>query len=114
MVDESVDHGNNMMVVQFDFLFDAAIFRGTSTEMELQHCQFYCTKQIDNNFVFNELTPASQVEVGCPWARGLEPQYTPRRKNTDRPTNPQPSHKSPRAQPPTIAPVTLRLEAQWK
>ena len=39
MVDESVDHGNNMMVVQFDFLFDAAIFRGTS----------------NNNFVFNEM-----------------------------------------------------------
>ena len=43
------------MVVQFDFLFDAAIFRGTSTEMELQHCQFYCKKQIDNNFVLNEM-----------------------------------------------------------
>ena len=55
MVDESVNHGNNMMVVQFDFLFDAAIFRGTSTEMELQHCQFYCKKQIDNNFVLNEM-----------------------------------------------------------
>ena len=44
MVDESGNHGNNMMVVQFDFLFDAAIFRGTSTEMELQHSQFYCKK----------------------------------------------------------------------
>ena len=41
--------------VQFDFLFDAAIFRGTSTEMELQHCQFYCKKQIDNNFELNEM-----------------------------------------------------------
>ena len=40
MVDESGNHGNNMMVVQFDFLFDAAIFRGTSTEMELQHSHF--------------------------------------------------------------------------
>ena len=30
------------------------------------------------------------MEVGCPWARGLQPQYTPRRKNTHRPTNPQP------------------------
>ena len=38
-----------------DFLFDAAIFRGTSTEMELQHCQFYCKKQIDNNFVLKEM-----------------------------------------------------------
>ena len=61
-----------------------------------------------------KLTPASQVEVGCRWARGLQPQYTPRRKNTHRPTNPQPSHEPPRAQPPTIAPVTLRPEAQWK
>ena len=55
MVDESGNHGNNMMVVQFDFLFDAAIFRGTSTEMELQNSQFYCKKQIDNNFVLNEM-----------------------------------------------------------
>ena len=55
MVDESVDRGNNMMVVQFDFLFDAATFRGTSTEMELQHCQFHFKKQIDNNFVLNEM-----------------------------------------------------------
>ena len=46
-----------------------------------------------------DLTPASQVEVGCPWARGLQPQYTPRRKNTHRPTNPQPSHEPPRAKP---------------
>ena len=60
------------------------------------------------------LTPASQVEVGCPWARGLQPQYTPRQKNTHRPTNPQPNHEPPRAQPPTIAPVTLRPDAQWK
>ena len=58
--------------------------------------------------------PVPQVEFGCPWARGLQPQYTPRRKNTHRPTNPQPSHDPPRAQPPTIAPVTLRPEAQWK
>ena len=56
MVDESGNHGNNMIgVVQFDFLFDAAIFRGTSTEMKLQHSQFYCKKQIDNNFVLNEM-----------------------------------------------------------
>ena len=49
MVDESVDHENNMIVVQFDFLFDAAIFRGTSTEMEFQLCylQLY--------FVLNEM-----------------------------------------------------------
>ena len=67
-----------------------------------------------NFYLQHNLTPASQVEVGCPWARGLQPQYTPRRKNTHRPTNPQPSHEPPRAQPPTIAPVTLRPEAQWK
>ena len=49
--------------------------------------------------LFSFLTPASQVEVGCPWARGLQPQYTPRRKNTHRPTNSQPSHEPPRAKP---------------
>ena len=54
MVNKSVDHGNNMMIVQFDFLFEAAIFRGTSTKMELQHSQCYCKKQINNNFVLND------------------------------------------------------------
>ena len=37
-------------------------------------------------YVHTVLTPVSQVEVGCPWARGLQPQYTPRQKNTHRPT----------------------------
>ena len=53
----------------------------------------------DKRLDLYKLTPASQVEVGCPWARGLQPQYTPRRKNTHRPTNPQPSHEPPRAKP---------------
>ena len=62
------------------------------------------TRYIEANFTLGlvdcvRLTPASQVEVGCPWARGLQPQYTPRRKNTHRPTNPQPSHEPPRAKP---------------
>ena len=53
------------------------------------------------------LTPASQVEVGCPWARGLLPQLHPQGERT-------PTGIPTCAQPPTIVPVTLRPEAQWK
>ena len=37
------------------------------------------------------LTPASPVEVGCPWARGLYRNYTSRRKNTHRHANLRPA-----------------------
>ena len=37
------------------------------------------------------LTPASQVEVGCPWARGLLPQLHPKAKEHPQEYQPAPS-----------------------
>ena len=43
--DKSTDHGNDVMVAQFVFLFLArAIFRETSTEMDEKNCDCYCKK----------------------------------------------------------------------
>ena len=54
------------------------------------------------------LMPASQV-VGCPWARGLQPQLHPKAEEHLQAYQPatQPRY-------PTIAPVAMRPEAQWK
>ena len=63
------------------------------------------------------LTPASQVEVGCPRARGLQPQLLPKADEHPQAYQPatQPRAPSrPAPPPPTIAPMALRLEAQWK
>ena len=57
------------------------------------------------------LTPASQVEVGCTWARGLLPQLHPKGKEHPQAYQPATQPRAPRAQLPTIAPVTLRPEA---
>ena len=60
---------------------------------------FICTRIKNHSHIF-VLTPALQVEVTCPGARGCNNNHTPRRKNTHRPTNPQPSHESPSLPPP--------------
>ena len=51
MFDKSAVHRNDMMVVQFVALFLArAIFRETSTEMDVKTVNVIVKKQIDNSF----------------------------------------------------------------
>ena len=75
---------------------------------------FICTRIKNHSHIF-VLTPALQVGVGCPGSRGCNSNHIPRRKNTHRPTNPQPRPRAPPPPlppPPTIEPVTLRPETQ--
>ena len=73
--------------------------------------------QLAISLVLHWLIPASQVEVGCPWARGLQPQLHPKAEEHPQAykpaTQPLGSLRS-YAQPPTIALITLRPEVQWK
>ena len=55
---------------------------------------FICTRIKNHSHIF-VLTPALQVEVACPGAKGYNSNHTPRQKNTHRPTNPQPSYEPP-------------------
>ena len=52
MVYDSIDHENDAMMAQVVFLlFVRAIFQGSSPEMDVKNCQYYCKKQIDNTFL---------------------------------------------------------------
>ena len=53
------------------------------------------------------------MEVGSPWARGLQPQLHPKAEEHPQAYQLATQPRAPRAQPPTIAPVTLRPEPQW-
>ena len=59
----------------------------------------------------------SQVEVGCPWVRGLQPQSHPTAEEHPQAyqsaTQQQVPPPNPCAQHPTIAPITL-VEVKWK
>ena len=57
---------------------------------------------------FPFLTPASLVEVGSPWARGLQLQLHPKAEEHPQAYQPATQPRPPSAQPPTITPVT-----QW-
>ena len=50
IVDNSTDHGNEVMVAQFVFSFPQAIFREKSTEMDEKNCQCYCKNKWTTTF----------------------------------------------------------------
>ena len=64
--DKSTDHGNDVMVAQFVFLFLArAIFRETSTEMDEKNCDCYCKKTIDNNSLLSVRWSTIEMTSKC-------------------------------------------------
>ena len=61
--EQSADHGNDVMMTQFVFIFlSGVIFREISTGMDVKNCQSYCKKQIDNGFLrFVVLSPIEMM-----------------------------------------------------
>ena len=72
---------------------------------------FICTRIKNHSHIF-VLTPALQVEVACPGAKGYNSNHPPRQKNTHRPTNPQPSYEPPPPPPPPPYYSTRHTEAR--
>ena len=63
MFENSADHGNEVMVARFVFLFlSRVIFRETSTEMDVKTFNVIVKKQIDNNFPWSLLLSLSYMD----------------------------------------------------
>ena len=64
MFDKSTGHGNNVMVVQFVFLFlERIIFQESYTEMDISKLPIICyfKKQIDNNSPWSVLLQTTEM-----------------------------------------------------
>ena len=58
--------------------------------------------------------PASQVEVGCPWARGLQPQLHPKAEEHSQAYQPATQPRAPPRPAPHYSTRHTEAEAQWK